>query len=87
MSANEFVRKNSERTTEYYLYSDEFECPPKWFTGPNAEIPYIKSIKRYYKVIRDHVEEVLKFENPHTTEGFIAAVDKASIIDKVWDLT
>ena len=83
MSANEFIRKNSERTTEYYLYSDEFECPPKWFTGPNAELPYIKSIKRYYKVIRDHVEEVLKFEDPHTIEGFIAAVDKASSIDEV----
>jgi hypothetical protein len=49
MSANEFVRKESERITEYYFYSDEFACPPKWFTGANAELPYIKSIQRYYK--------------------------------------
>jgi hypothetical protein len=83
MSPNEFVRKNAERTTEYYFYSDEFECPPKWLTGANAELPYIKSLERYYEVIRDHVEKVLKFEDRKTIEDFIKAVDKESRFDKV----
>jgi hypothetical protein len=80
MRSNEFVRKNTERTTEYY-FSDEFACPPKWFEGPNAELPYIKSIKRFYPSIRDHVERVLQYEEKGTIEKFITDVDEASSID------
>ena len=81
VTAEEFVRKNSQRTTAYY-FSDEFACPPKWFDGPNAELPYIKSIKRFYPIIREHVATVLA--DPGDMEdlkAFIAAVDENSRID------
>ena len=80
MTAQEFVRKNSERTTSYY-FSEEFACPPKWFQGPDSEIPYIKSIKRFYPIVKKHVEKVLEYEDEDTVKAFIAAVDKNSRVD------
>eukprot|EP00978_Attheya_sp_CCMP212_P006817 scaffold15878_cov67-Attheya_sp.AAC.1 len=80
ISSDEFVRKNSERTTGYY-FSDEFACPPKWFEGPSAELPYIKSLKRLYPIVRDHVEKVLQHEEKATIEKFITDVDMTSRID------
>eukprot|EP00613_Pedinella_sp_CCMP2098_P073326 CAMPEP_0171930546 /NCGR_PEP_ID=MMETSP0993-20121228/28679_1 /TAXON_ID=483369 /ORGANISM="non described non described, Strain CCMP2098" /LENGTH=450 /DNA_ID=CAMNT_0012570381 /DNA_START=120 /DNA_END=1472 /DNA_ORIENTATION=- len=87
VSAGEFTRKNSERTTDYY-FSDEFACPPKWFEGPSAELPYIKSLKRFYPIVRDHVTKVLQFEDFATIDKFIADVDNATRVDgKSLDLT
>lgn len=80
ITSHEFVRKNSERTTGYY-FSDDFACPPKWLNGPSAEIPYIKSMKRFYPVVREHVARVLEFEDKANLDGFIAAVDDNSRID------
>lgn len=77
----EFVRKNAQRTTEYYFRSEEFACPPKWLDAPEAELPYIKSLKRFYPIVRAHVEEVLSHETDSTIEGFIDAVDQASEVD------
>eukprot|EP00977_Amphora_coffeiformis_P024017 scaffold14974_cov195-Amphora_coffeaeformis.AAC.24 len=81
VTAEEFVRKNSQRTTAYY-FSDEFACPPGWFQGPSAELPYIKSLKRFYPIIRKHVASVLT--DPDDLKDlldFIAAVDENSRID------
>lgn len=80
ISSHEFARKNSERTTGYY-FSDEFACPPKWLTGANAELPYIKSLGRLYPIIREHTAKILEYEDKANIDGFIAAVDANSRID------
>lgn len=81
VSAHEFVRKNSERTTEYY-FGEEFSCPPKWFDSPTqGELPYIKSIKRFYPILREHVTKALAFEDKATIDAFIAEVEKISKVD------
>jgi hypothetical protein len=80
ITSGEFVRKNSERTTGYY-FSEEFACPPKWFQGASADLPYIKSLKRFYPIVRNHVAKVLAFEDKSTIDRFIASVDNNSRID------
>jgi hypothetical protein len=80
ITADEFVRKNSERTTGYY-FSEEFACPPKWLDGASADLPYIKSLKRFYPIVRKHVAKVLAFEDKTTIDRFIACVDDTSRID------
>jgi hypothetical protein len=80
ITAGEFVRKNSERSTAYY-FSEEFACPPTWFDGANADIPYIKSLKRFYPIVRKHVVKVLEFEDKSIIDRFIASVDDNSRID------
>lgn len=74
------MRKNSERTTGYY-FSEDFACPPKWLDGPNADLPYIRGLKRLYPIVREHVAKVLAFEDPTTIDAFVAAVDANSRID------
>lgn len=81
MPASEFVRNNAKRTTEYYFYSDEFACPPKWLEGENTEIPYIKSIRRFYPIVRSHVERVLAEEDDAVVDEFIANVDETSLVE------
>jgi hypothetical protein len=87
ITADEFVRKNSERTTGYY-FSEEFACPPKWLEGASADLPYIKSLKRFYPIVRKHVAKVLEFEKDKSIiDRFIASVDnKSRIDDKCLDL-
>jgi hypothetical protein len=77
----EFVRNNAKRTTDYYFRSDEFACPPKWLSTAKADIPYIKALKRYYPIVRDHVEKVLNYEDDETIVKFIEAVDRNSEVD------
>lgn len=83
MPAAEFVRNNAKRTTEYYFYSEpgEFACPPKWLEGDNAEIPYIKSVARFYPLVRAHVEKILAEENDAVVDAFIANVDGTSRVE------
>eukprot|EP00545_Synedropsis_sp_CCMP1620_P013629 CAMPEP_0119009660 /NCGR_PEP_ID=MMETSP1176-20130426/4515_1 /TAXON_ID=265551 /ORGANISM="Synedropsis recta cf, Strain CCMP1620" /LENGTH=594 /DNA_ID=CAMNT_0006962215 /DNA_START=20 /DNA_END=1804 /DNA_ORIENTATION=- len=81
MPKEEFVRNNAKRTTEYYFYSEEFACPPKWLEGENSELPYFQSLKRFYPIVREHVEKVLKEEDPVVVAEFIANVDKNSHVD------
>lgn len=81
LSCGEFVRKNSERTTGYY-FSEEFACPPKWLEGDNTDLPYIKSLKRFYPIVRNHVAKVLEFEvDKSIIDKFIASVDNNSRVD------
>jgi hypothetical protein len=81
MTSPEFVRNNAKRTTEYYFRTDEFQCPPKFLNSADAEIPYIKALKRYYPIVRDHVEKVLSYEDDETITKFLEAVDRNSEVD------
>jgi hypothetical protein len=78
---NEFIRNNAKRTVEYYMESDEFSCPPKWLEGPEAEIPYLKSLKRFYPIVRQHVAKVLAHEDDQTVVKFMNTIDHASEVD------
>jgi hypothetical protein len=82
MSGSEFVRNNAKRTTDYYLYTDEFACPPKWLEGPNTEIPYIRGLKRFYPIIKEHVANVLKYEDEGLVDAFIAEMDNAARVER-----
>lgn len=80
MAGGEFVRNNAKRTTEYYFRSN-FTCPPAWLDSPEAEIPYIRALKRFYPIVRKHVEKVLSYESDKTIEQFLDDVDAASTVD------
>jgi hypothetical protein len=81
MTQQEFARNNAKRTTDYYFRSGEFACPPKWLDTAQADIPYIKALKRFYPLCRDHAAKVLQYEDPETITKFLEAVDRNSECD------